>query len=265
MSALIVLGFVQIARTEETVWIIISIPATIFGLSTVFCMCCAFVSVVTLLCFAVIFFHFSMGFSLIRREFSLFSRRFLYSALAFFILPWVFFLLPWVFFILPWVFFNSPWVFFILPWFLYCAVSFLYFTVAFFTLPWVFFILPWFSSFFREYYLFCRDFNYIAMVLFFLPWQLWATVQLQFRNENQNFISNFIFQFIKKTKWHLGYTDSCYTSSTREVRCLILKHLKTWNFCTVLLLKIYDQKRQLDILIKDEMIWRNIAILDERL
>ena len=33
--------------------------------------------------------------------------------------------------------------------------------------------------------------------------------QLQYRNENQNFISSFIFQFIKekKTKWHFGYTD----------------------------------------------------------
>ena len=58
---------------------------------------------------------------------------------------------------------------------------------------------------------------------------------------------------------------TCYTSSTREVRCLILKHLKIWNFYTVLLLKIYNQRRQLDILIKDAMIWRNIAILDERL
>ena len=31
--------------------------------------------------------------------------------------------------------------------------------------------------------------------------------QLHYRNENLNFISNFIFQFIKKTKWHVGYTD----------------------------------------------------------
>ena len=31
--------------------------------------------------------------------------------------------------------------------------------------------------------------------------------QFQYRNENQNFISNFIFQFIKKTKWHFGFTD----------------------------------------------------------
>ena len=31
--------------------------------------------------------------------------------------------------------------------------------------------------------------------------------QFQCRNKNQNFISNFIFQFIKKTKWHFGYTD----------------------------------------------------------
>ena len=32
--------------------------------------------------------------------------------------------------------------------------------------------------------------------------------QLQHRNENQNFISNFVLQFIKKTKWHFRYTDS---------------------------------------------------------
>ena len=31
--------------------------------------------------------------------------------------------------------------------------------------------------------------------------------QLQYRNENQNFLSNFIFQFIKKTKRHFRYTD----------------------------------------------------------
>ena len=31
--------------------------------------------------------------------------------------------------------------------------------------------------------------------------------QLQYRNENQNFVSNFVFQFIKKMKWHFGYTD----------------------------------------------------------
>ena len=34
--------------------------------------------------------------------------------------------------------------------------------------------------------------------------------QLQYRNENENFISNFIFQLIKKTKWHFGYTDSLH-------------------------------------------------------
>ena len=31
--------------------------------------------------------------------------------------------------------------------------------------------------------------------------------KFQYRNKNQNFISNFVFQFIKKTKWHFGYTD----------------------------------------------------------
>ena len=32
--------------------------------------------------------------------------------------------------------------------------------------------------------------------------------QLLYREENQNFVSNFVFQFIKKTKWHFRYTDS---------------------------------------------------------
>ena len=32
--------------------------------------------------------------------------------------------------------------------------------------------------------------------------------QLQYRNENQNFLSNFVFQFIKKMKWHFRYKDS---------------------------------------------------------
>ena len=31
--------------------------------------------------------------------------------------------------------------------------------------------------------------------------------QLQHRNKNQNFISNFVLQFMKKTKWYLKYTD----------------------------------------------------------
>ena len=31
--------------------------------------------------------------------------------------------------------------------------------------------------------------------------------QLQYRNKNQNFTSNFVFQFIKKTKLHFMYTD----------------------------------------------------------
>ena len=34
--------------------------------------------------------------------------------------------------------------------------------------------------------------------------------QLQYRNKNQNFLSNFVFQFIKKKmKWHFRYTDLC--------------------------------------------------------
>ena len=32
--------------------------------------------------------------------------------------------------------------------------------------------------------------------------------QLQYRSENQNFISNLVFQFIKKMKWHFRCTDS---------------------------------------------------------
>ena len=32
--------------------------------------------------------------------------------------------------------------------------------------------------------------------------------QLQIRNKNQNFISNLVFQFIKKMKWHFRFTDS---------------------------------------------------------
>ena len=31
--------------------------------------------------------------------------------------------------------------------------------------------------------------------------------QLQYKNENPNFISNFISEFIKKAKWYFGYTD----------------------------------------------------------
>ena len=31
--------------------------------------------------------------------------------------------------------------------------------------------------------------------------------KFQYRNKNRNFISNFVFQFIKKTKCHIGYTD----------------------------------------------------------
>ena len=44
--------------------------------------------------------------------------------------------------------------------------------------------------------------------------------QLQYRNENQNFISNFIFQFIKKTKWHLGYKNSCQVFTNQKPRKL---------------------------------------------
>ena len=57
--------------------------------------------------------------------------------------------------------------------------------------------------------------------------------QLQYRNENQNFISNFVFQFIKKTKWSLRYADSQVlfnrhfldffeTSDLKEVRIFFL-------------------------------------------
>ena len=39
--------------------------------------------------------------------------------------------------------------------------------------------------------------------------------QLQHRNENQNVISNFAFQFTIKTKWHFRYTDSHGLSDTQ--------------------------------------------------
>ena len=48
--------------------------------------------------------------------------------------------------------------------------------------------------------------------------------QLQYRNENQNYLSNFIFQFIKKTKWHFGYTD--------WFRCEILILYLVYTFLT---------------------------------
>ena len=32
--------------------------------------------------------------------------------------------------------------------------------------------------------------------------------QLQYTNESQNLLSNFVFQFIKKIKWHFRYKDS---------------------------------------------------------
>ena len=31
--------------------------------------------------------------------------------------------------------------------------------------------------------------------------------RFQHRNKNQNFVSNFVFQIIKKKKWHFRYTD----------------------------------------------------------
>ena len=66
-------AFAQIGRTGEPVWTIISIAATIFGLGTIFCMCCAFVSGVTVLYVAVSFLYFAVSF--------------LYFAVTFFILP----------------------------------------------------------------------------------------------------------------------------------------------------------------------------------
>ena len=41
--------------------------------------------------------------------------------------------------------------------------------------------------------------------------------QFQYRNKNQNFISNFVFQFIKKTKWHFGYTDQGAPDNIPEI------------------------------------------------
>ena len=45
--------------------------------------------------------------------------------------------------------------------------------------------------------------------------------QRQYRNENLNLISNFVFQSIKKTKWHFGDTD--YPTSQR------IKTAITWK------------------------------------
>ena len=39
--------------------------------------------------------------------------------------------------------------------------------------------------------------------------------QLQYRNENQNFISNFVFQFIKKAKWHTDLGTRIFTYNSR--------------------------------------------------
>ena len=56
-----------------------------------------------------------------------------------------------------------------------------------------------------------RTSNLNFNVQLFLKWKnglvLFFMSQLQYRNENQNFISNFVFQFIKKTKWHFRYRD----------------------------------------------------------
>ena len=41
--------------------------------------------------------------------------------------------------------------------------------------------------------------------------------QLQYRNENQNFLSNFVFQFIKKMKWRFRFTD-LFLMSRKQVR-----------------------------------------------
>ena len=40
------------------------------------------------------------------------------------------------------------------------------------------------------------------------------TSQFRYRNGIQNFISNFVFQFMKKTKWHFRYTD--FTGSLKK-------------------------------------------------
>ena len=41
--------------------------------------------------------------------------------------------------------------------------------------------------------------------------------QLQYRNENRNFISIFVFQFIKKTKGHFRYTDFCFLTIYKNI------------------------------------------------
>ena len=55
-------GLFTDSQNQEPVWTIMSIPATIFGLSTIFFMCCALVSVVTILYFAVGFLYFAVVF-----------------------------------------------------------------------------------------------------------------------------------------------------------------------------------------------------------
>ena len=50
--------------------------------------------------------------------------------------------------------------------------------------------------------------------------------QLQYRNENQNFISNFISQFIKKTNLYFGYTDldAFCAFKPKSKRLFVLRH-----------------------------------------
>ena len=47
--------------------------------------------------------------------------------------------------------------------------------------------------------------------------------QFQYRNKNQNFISNFVFQFIKKAKSHFGYTDFRLTPLYGAGKALLCK------------------------------------------
>ena len=109
---------------------------TIFGLSTIFCMCCAFVSVVTVVYFAVSFLYFAVGFLYFAVSFLycavrffLFSRDFLYSVMSFLCFAVVSFFLPWAFFILPWLclcwrdFNYIAVVLFFLPWQLWATIT----------------------------------------------------------------------------------------------------------------------------------------------
>ena len=64
--------------------------------------------------------------------------------------------------------------------------------------------------------------------------------QLQHRNENQNFISNFVLQFIKKTKWHFRYTVSLCFVKQQGLESLSFQNISA--FQTESLIKLETTK-----------------------